>query len=473
MVLLNTALCLPDLEVDVLLQGQSIVATPQRFIVPGKRFALLPTQTLPNALKQEQIYHPNLIQNFKQEISHNTAMLTIKAWGRCEFCQHLTNQEKVKALSQLTIWKIDALANHLRNQENLFLAFIRVYRLSEPAWLKMLASYQSPERVNKFISLAEYLDVNETQPVLEEDEFTEFKQKLIELKVESSQISIEEKLEPEIIEKASPRDIINDPEWFLKIAEIGNSSDGNSFEKLVRKSFLELGFTNSIKNAKASLEPTATGGAGGLDFYADIPYPIVGECKATKTERVSDGTPAQLIKLGNNILQEHYNGCIKIVLAAGELTTAAHQTSERNHINVIRPETLQKLVELKIAYPGSLDLLELKSILQLNPFGEEADQQINNFISRIWRHLTIRSLLVEAVRQLSIQEGNKSVEARDVRTYYNAIFAKDLIPTLRTEPNTRDLLIELSSPLTAYIGRENSEDKTERFYFLRELKIED
>ena len=33
-------------------------------------------------------------------------------------------------------------------------------------------------------------------------------------------------------------------------------------------------------------------------------------------------------------------------------------------MNVIRPETLQKLVELKANYPGSINLLELKTLFR-------------------------------------------------------------------------------------------------------------
>lgn len=480
MVLLNTALCLPAIEVAALSQGQAIIAAPKRFIVPGKRFALLPVQTLPDALKLEEIYHPAALKKFKGAFAFEKKSIAIKAWGRCEFCQHLTKQEKVQILSQLTIWTVSALAQHLRNQENLFLAFIRVYSLSEPAYIETLPTYQSHKQINKLIPLPQYLDVNETNPVLEEDAFSDLKQKLIDLEIKPSQTSSgmvycedSNKHELETIEYSSLKEVSDDLEWFLKIAEIGNSSDGYAFEKLVRKSLIELGFQNSISNIKASLEPTATGGAGGLDFYANVPYPVVGECKATKTKKVPDSTPAQLIKLGHNILQDHYNDCFKFVIAAGELTPAARLTSENNQIYVLRPETLQKLVELKMAYPGSLDLLELKTILQLTPFGEQADQKINSFISEIWQRLTIRSLLVEAVRKLSIQEGNEFVDARDVRIHYNAILAEDSIPALRNVTETRDLLIELSSPLTAYIGREKTRNGTEKFYFLRELKIED
>ncbi|MEO0688142.1 MAG: DUF1802 domain-containing protein, partial [Cyanobacteria bacterium J06649_11] len=61
----------------------------------------------------------------------------------------------------------------------------------------------------------------------------------------------------------------------------------------------------------------------GLDFYCEYPYPVVGECKATKSEKVPDGTAAQLIKLGYKHLQKHFEYCVKIILAAGELTQHA------------------------------------------------------------------------------------------------------------------------------------------------------
>jgi hypothetical protein len=501
MVLLNTALCLPALEVDVLSAGFSVVAAPKRFILPGKRFALLPVQALPNALTETQIYHEDAIAKFRETaISQPDSAiqpLSIQLWGKCEFCQHLINQEKVQALSDLTIWKIEALAEHLRNQENLFLAFIRVYRLAVPVSADILSVYPSAQQINNLTPLAQYLDVDETQPVLEEAKFLELKQNLIDLKIHphldlpdesvftDESICLDEEdtdeLEPvsepipelSVVDIAPALDIINDSKWFLKIAEIGNSSDGFTFEKLVRKSFIELGFQNSSKNPKASLEPMATGGAGGLDFYANLPYQIVGECKATKTKKVPDGTPAQLIKLGYKILKRHYDECIKIVVAAGELTTDASQTSEENQINVIRPETLQKLVELKIAYPGSVDLFELRASLNVVPFGESANQRINDFISNVWQCLTVRSLLVETVRELSEQEGKKSVSAENVRIHYNAVFAKGGVSRLNSETDVRDLLIELSSPLTAHIGREKLVDKAEQFYFLQSLKIED
>ncbi len=480
MVLLNTALCLPALEVDGLAKGLSVIAAPKRFIVPGKRFALLPVQTLPGDLTEEKIYHKSAVKAFRATALSDKEAPSFQFWGKCDFCQHLTSQEKVQALSHLTVWKVDALAEHLRNQDNLFLAFIRLYQLSTPIRLDTLSTYQSPDKINNLIPLAQYLDVDETQPVLEEDKFLALKQKLIDLKVEPEAVLVEKtngetktELEIEIIEETLSQDILNDPEWFSKIAEVGNSSDGFAFEKLVRKSFIELGFYNSTKNPKASLDPIATGGAGGLDFYADKPYPIVGECKATKTNKVPDGAPAQLIKLGHKILEKHYDQCIKMVVAAGDLTSAASQTSENNNISIIRPETLQKLAELKIAYPGSINLFELQDILNVGPFGEQSDRRINEFIASVWQCLTERSLLVEAVRQLSLQEKDRSVTTGYVRVYYNAVFAKDSIPMLGTESDTRDLLVELSSPLTAYVGRNKSDDGTERFYFLRELKIED
>jgi hypothetical protein len=55
----------------------------------------------------------------------------------------------------------------------------------------------------------------------------------------------------------------------------------------------------------------------------------------------------------------------------------------------------------------------------------------------------------------------------EIRTQYNAINKSNL-----TDEIVHDLLIELSSPLIGYLGREKgSEWKTDKFYYLRDLPI--
>jgi hypothetical protein len=254
--------------------------------------------------------------------------------------------------------------------------------------------------------------------------------------------------------------------WIKTIADVGNSSDGHQFEKLVRKSLLKLGFTNSSTNPQISLDPEATGGAGGLDFYCEMPYPVVGECKSTKSERVPDGTPAQLIKLGYKHLQNHFDDCLKLIVAAGELTKPALKTAQGNKISVIRPETLQHLVELQAQHKGAIDLLKLKACLQ-DAYGL-ADDKIEQYLVEVRQDIAVRSHIVQSVK--SLQENARLGEV-EVGQIYGAYIGSS--PPKPLMPNElHDILIELSSPLTGYLGRsKGNESNRDRFYFLRDLPL--
>lgn len=266
--------------------------------------------------------------------------------------------------------------------------------------------------------------------------------------------------------------------WIKTIANIGNSSEGNKFEKLVRKSFGFLGFNNDdhnqqlkYPNLKNCLDPEKAGGAGGLDIFCEFPYFLVGECKATIHENVPSDTPAQLIRLGNKHLQTDYNSCIKVIVVAGKLTPDAALTAKNNNINIMRPESLEKIITLKAKYPGCVDLLELKKCLEDEPFGEEANNEILKLIDKIESEIKLRSQIVQAVKKLG-KTGEKST-ADQVRIHYNATYSA----TFKHNDSTiHDLLIELSSPLTGYLGREKCNDnnwQNDRFYFLRDLIYRD
>ncbi|WP_242027396.1 DUF1802 family protein [Sphaerospermopsis sp. FACHB-1094] len=259
-----------------------------------------------------------------------------------------------------------------------------------------------------------------------------------------------------------------DLSWIQDIAKVGNSSDGNEFERLVRKSLIKLGFSCSNTNPKANLDPDKLGGAGGLDFYCEYPYPVIGECKATKTEKVADSTVAQLVKLGLKHLQEEYNNCIKIIIAAGKLTPDTEKTAQGSKMNVIRPETLQKLVTLKAKHPGSIDLLNLKQDLEKKPFGEEADDKINKYIDKVEQEIKLRSHIIQLVKNY-LQ--NAGIESTGVDTLHGAYFGSHPPQPLKPE-EMHEILIELSSPLTGYLGREKGNDwKNDKFYYLRDLAI--
>ena len=399
------------------------------------------------------------------------------------------------ALTQNTIWSKDALERHLRSRGNLFMAFLRVYKLSEPVGLDIAGQHHQPEQIGKFVPLSQYLDVDEQHPVLESQAFEALRHKLINLEValsESQDIEVNhihdeldgEKSIPEVPQErdedivtstngsslVTKTNILDEPNWFTKIAEIGNSSNGHTFEKLVRKSLLTLGFSNSLDDPKASLDPNSTGGAGGLDFYCEKPYKVVGECKASKNDKIrSNKKPEQLIKLGNNFLPNDYSKCVKLIVAAGELTNDASLTAENNGIGILRPETLQRLVELKIAHPGAFNLFQLEPILSSAPYSVATDQRVDQFIDKVWKALTLRSLLVEVVRKLDRVE-QKPISPFMIRHHFNAALAQEQFPWLQDDCYTRDILIELSSPLTGYLGHEIY-DGVDSFYFIRELKI--
>ncbi|MEH2410359.1 DUF1802 family protein [Nostoc sp.] len=448
-----TALCLCVSDIEALIQGRTIAALPRMFIRPGQRFALYPTDS--SAL--------------------------IKVWAKCELCQILDETKPLDILSKLTIWTPKVLKEILRQQQYIFLAYFRVYQL--PQLQEILVNPNIQEKLGKFVSLPNSLTVSEEKPILTDRIFTQRKHQLEKLEpalhpeLEELQSAIAslaisqpaaKQLDDDIKvflgwssdQATNPLDL--DLLWIQKIAEVGNSSDGHTFEKLVRRGLLKLGFTGS------GLNPDAVGGAGGMDFYAEQPYPIVGECKATKTEKVTDGTPAQLLRIGMNHLRKvQYENSIKLIVAAGELNFYALRTATENQMNVIRPETLQKLVELQAHYKNSINLLELKDCLQQAPFGL-AEDKLNIYIDKVEESIKLRSHIIQLVKNY-LQ--NSGIESAGVESLHGAYFGSHPPQPLRTT-EMHEILIELSSPLTGYLGRIKSSNlNSDRFYFLRDLPI--
>ncbi|MDZ8054422.1 MAG: DUF1802 family protein [Aulosira sp. ZfuVER01] len=483
---LPTALCLPVPDIEALIQGRTIAALPRMFLRPGQKFALYPLDTSANSLSIEQYYRTNFLsiaQTANKQVNSET--VSIKAWAKCELCQILDKTKPLDVLSQLTIWSPEAFEAIIQKQQNIFLAYLRVYNL--PQVYQVSANPNIQDKIGKFVSLSN-ISGSEAKPILSDRIFAQRKRKLE--KLEPSLHSELEELQSQITQlcninpsaqqlnydinnflgwssEHSANLIDSDLVWIEKIAEIGNSSEGHQFEKLVRRGLLKLGFTGS------GLEPNSTGGAGGMDFYAEAPYPIVGECKATKTERVSDGTPAQLLKIGMNHLgKTQYDNSLKLIVAAGELNFYALRTATENHMNVISPETLQNLVELQAQYKNSIDLLELKKCLQQAPFGL-ADDKVTNYIEKIKNNINLRSQIIKTVKELSEQDNESSPATHqcftvtEIRVHYNAKHNPK-----HTDETVRELVIELSSPLTGYLGRERGSDwKSDRFYYLRDLPL--
>ncbi len=148
------------------------------------------------------------------------------------------------------------------------------------------------------------------------------------------------------------------------------------------------------------------------------------------------------------------------------LTVDALLITLNNQMNVITPETLEKLVELQSNYQGCVDLLELKQCLQQEPFGL-ADDKVNSYISKIEDDLKLRSHLVELVKYY-LQDSK--LDSTGVEALHGAYFGSQPPQPLQTK-EMYEILIELSSSLTGYLGRiEGADWKSDKFYFLRNLR---
>ncbi len=482
---IDKAIRLPAQDVEALIQGRMIAAIVWRSFDAGEKYALYPADN-----SNMPLMKPKQMSLFPESGQLELPLVildqvSIKAWAKCELCQMLNAPESLEALSRLTVWKTEALQQILQQRPFIFVAHLRVYLLPQPLEMPVHPS-------GNFVSLPKSLNVSDSTPLLsdflfakrsqnlkkleppEHPELEELQSALVHLSTTNpkvKQLDAEIKMFLGWSENSPTAKPDPDLDWIKTIAQIGKSSDGNTFEKLVRKSFIKLGFANSNNKPEASLDPESTGGAGGLDFYCETPYQVVGECKATKSETVADGTPAQLIKLGHKHLQEQYNCCIKIIMAAGQLNRHAKQTAIGNHMNVIRPETLQRLVELKAKQPGSIDLLQLKPCLEQQPFGEEADAKVNRYIDEVREKLKVRSYLIKIVKNRLEITG---VENAGVETLHGAYYANPNPPQPLKLEEMHEILIELSSPLTGFLGRIKGEDLgRDRFYFLRDLLLDD
>jgi len=404
------------------------------------------------AIHAQSCNRPN--QDFALCIDDSEASeVTISLWARCETSLQFFEKDKCDILSSYLQVPVESLQTAIEINGFIWISYLRVYHLSSPVVIKNNAK-------GAFLALENRIYIDKLQPVLDGITYTNRKAEVKDLKPpEPLCIQIQKTLEQS--ELKNKLKIKIELEWINKIAQIGNSSDGNLFEKLVRKSMLVLGFTGS------GLNPEGSGGAGGMDLYAEFPYPVVGECKATKTEKVSDGTPAQLLKIGTNHLgKKLYERSIKLIVAAGELNSFAQRTARENEMNVIRPETLEKLVNLQTSYLGSVDLTKLKACLEKEPFGEDANLKLLDFIDKVKDEIKLRSHIVQLVKTYLSNKSMADVALDGLQGAYD--FSNP--PKNLTRAELREILIELSSPLAGYLGRvEEDRKKCDRFYYLRDL----
>jgi len=479
-VVLDTALRLPAPDVEALIEGRMIAALPKIFLDPGRQFALYPADASINLMPAERQYRPNFLPTAQTTFaSLGSEIVWIKAWARCELCQILNESESLEALSRLTIWTTETLQQILLRQPCIFLAYLRVYLLPQPIEVPI----HTQER--QFVPLPRSVSVTESLSVLSDRIFTQRRRQLEKL---------EPPLHPELEELQSAIAQLNNPsaqqlagkisqflgwtsqtpaqladpklDWIKDIVVLGDRSKeldekksnyqaGTDFENIVRQSLEFLGFT---------VDEAYKGGAGGLDLFCSKPYPLVGECKAGKG--IPSRSAEELIKLGGMRLDEaQFQAAAKLIIGPGKPSTDVLTASQKFKISIINPMALQKLVELQAKYPGSVNLITLKEYLEPG----QIDSRIDDYIQKVETEIKLRSHLVQLVKNYLENTGFERVS---LHALHGAYAISNPPQPLKPEA-LHEILVELSSPLTGYLGRIKGDDwGRDRFYFLRDLKVD-
>ncbi len=483
LILLQTALALPNPDIEALIEGRMIAAMPRMFLNPGRTFALHPANLLVDLLPCEQHYRSHFLPIAQKALAQlNSDRVLIKAWARCESCKMVNDPESLEALSQLTIWKTKTLEQILQQRPFIFVAYLRVYLLPQPLEMPVHPS-------GNFVSLPKSLNVTDSTPVLSESIFAKRRQKLEKLEppdhpeleeLQSALVHLSttnpkaKQLDAEIkiflgwSSDKPVKPIKPDLAWINTIAALGNRTKeldtdksnyqaGTDFEIVVRDSLELLGFT---------IDYAHKGGAGGLDLLCSKPYPLVGECKAGK--KIPNDTAVQLLNLGTLRLKdaEMLKKATKLIIGPGVPTTQLMDAAKVHGMAIMNPETLEKLVKLQSNYPNSVDLFKLKEYLKPG----QSDDEVAKYIEQVEQEIKVRSHVLSILKKY---HENSGFERASVDVLSGA-YSMSNPPQKLSREELHEMLVELSSPLTGYAGRIKGEDLgRDRFYFLRDLPIDD
>jgi hypothetical protein len=490
-ILIDKALYLPAPDVEALAEGRVVAAIPRVSIEEGWSFILYPGHPSTHALPVERQYNLDFLPIAKSALGQlENSTIQIRTWARCESCVLIYEPEQLNILSHLTAWTPIALKKILQQQQHFFLACLRVYKIPKP--IEVSKGHFGSEKVGKFISLSALglpdhapipLKIDTVLPVLSDGIFNQRKQQVTERKLplhpdlENLHDAIAQlaknnpnakELEKDIkvflcwADHSATNQLESDLTWIKTIVGLGNRSKeldegknnwqaGTDFENVVHQSLEFLGFT---------VDEAHKGGAGGLDLFCSKPYPLVGECKAGKG--IPSRTTEELIKLGGMRLgKDRFLASAKLIIGPGNPTSDVLTAAQEWRVSIINPMSLQKLVELKAKYPGSIDLIELKKYLEPGQIDHKIDEYIDKVIAEIRLRAHITQILknhLERVRATDV----------DLNTLFGVYCGSSPSQVLTTQEFYK-VLIELSSPLTGYLGRRKGNDGRDRFYFLRHM----
>ena len=482
---------LPAFDVEMLALGKLIVVPFKQFQPEGKASWLYPCQQLPNNLSLEEYYQPEYLAKARNSwAKYSTYTIHLKFWARCEYQWRINPEQKdiLPKIAQSTIWNLTALENIFEQQKVLKLLILRVYHLSKPCIVN------TPTDTGSFywtksedtISNANENDI----AVVSDSSFSQRKSLILSgnispyQNIEALQFKCENISETNQDIKNLNHDIKQflgwysvppipkldqSLAWIKTIAALGDRSieleekknnyqAGTDFENISRQSLEFLGF--KVENAYK-------GGAGGLDLYCSQPYPLVCECKAGKS--IPDRAVEELDRIGKRHLQENYLQSVRLIIGPGEPTKNLKESAQISKVSIIKAMTLQKLVELKAKYPGAINLLELKQYLEPG----QIDDKINEYIAKIEKEIKLRSHIIQVLKNYLQLSKNEPIGVEVLHAIYRTSnLPQNLEDRELEDRELYDILIELSSPLTGYLGRIKEDDwKKDRFYYLRDLPI--
>lgn len=443
MISIANGLRISTTNLDALRSGVIVGAFSKTFLVPDKAFALYPDLQI-----------------------ENSDLVTVDLWAECKSCENIDITFGIEKLSQLTELPIEELESIFQKRASIFLLVLRVYKLPNPIQIQ-------PQSTGNFVSLPETITIFEKIPILDDEQFQEVQEPLIIVPEPPSDSLGEDDnfiiINPNPLPATPPippltnSPDINDLSWIQTISTLGDRSiredegksnyqAGTDFENIVRKALEFLGFKADYAHK---------GGAGGLDLLCLEPYALFGECKAGK--KIPNDTAVQLLNLGTLRRGDLFPKAVKLIIGAGNPTTQLEDAAKVHGMAIINAVTLQKLVELKSKYLGSVDLIALRKYF----VGGQSNQEIDKYIEKVINEIKLRSHVVTLVK--NHHEDRISVEGLfNVYPYSNPPQPKIEVEDLRDI--LRDILIELSSPLAGYLGRvKGNGENGDRFYYLRDL----
>jgi hypothetical protein len=471
---------LPAFDLEMLNLGKLIAVPFKQSVSEGQVFWLYPSQQLPSGLTLEQYYKPEYLSFANRSLQKSTiAPIQMPTWGQCEYHWqiHPNNKHLLPKIAQSTVWNLSALEHLFEQHKVLKLLFLRAYRFSEPCVVNSLpqpGSFFWTQAEDKITAPSEH-----DEPVVSKVSFDRRKTLLMSGEVypyaslEYLQLQVEEVATNNPNVSRFNHDLkqllgwtshskldFKEPKWMSEITVLGDRSKeaegtsnykaGTDFEDIVRQSLEFIGF---------KIDYSHKGGAGGLDLFCSAPYPLVGECKSGK--KIPNDTAVQLLNLGTIRLEdkETFSQAAKLIIGPGEPTDQLKKAAKVHGMAIIHPTTLEKLVKLHHKYP--IDLFKLKDYL----VDGQADDEVERYIHQNIQAAKLRAYIIQLVKNFL---ENSLDEDADIAQLH-AVYVVSNPPQLLKREEVYEILVELSSPLTGYLGRRKANDGSDRFYFLRHM----